>query len=241
MPKPHRAATVQGRSGVSVAVRLFSGMVIYIVFRDATKFPWVSEFVGRAASEERLRNPLHLSTFSCCFTRFCVPVLLLCQKRSVFKSVLWVSSILSCLTVSRALSLSSHAPIVALTGSPPARMLDVNGQCIYFQTATWDGWQLCGPGLGPEPWAQDRKADRTLRLRCQYVCCVLCSCVCVWEGRKRTWTPESSDMWGICRLRSHGGMCRTGPRTGQDFPTVRELVRERQTESQYGQKHEVET
>lgn len=105
--------------------------------------------------------------------------------------VFWAFSIQSRLTISSELSLSPHAPIVALTGSPPVSMLNVNGQCIYFQTATWDDWQLCGPRLGLEPWAQDRKADRTLRLRCQYVCCVH---VCVWEGRKRMRTPESSDM-----------------------------------------------
>lgn len=53
----------------------------------------------------------------------------------------------------------------------------------------------------------------------------VCFCTRVREGRKRTWAPGSPDTSRICRPRSHVGICCGRPRTGQDFPTVKEWIR----------------
>lgn len=109
-------------------------------------------------------------------------------------------------------------------------MLDVNGHSIYFQAECCNLRRLAAVWTRTGPLALSPGQEGRLDTGVQVSACVCV--VCAREGRKRTWTPESSDMRGICRLRSHGGICRTGPRTGQDFPTVRALVRETQTDRQ---------
>lgn len=45
-------------------------------------------------------------------------------------------------------------------------------------------------------------------------------------------------MRGICGLRSHAGICHSGPKTGQEVPTVREASRVDSVSSEQNKKRE---
>lgn len=101
-------------------------------------------------------------------------------------------------------------PISALTGSTEG-VMDANGHSSYFQAECCNLRRLAAVSsqTGPLTRAQDRKADVTPGFRYRRDCVRINACAaCVMMGRKRTWTPELSDMWGICHLQSHAGMCR---------------------------------
>ena len=116
-------------------------------------------------------------------------------------------------------------------------MLDVNGHSIYFQAERCNLRRLAAVRTWTGPPVPIASTGRPAGHRGLIGVGMCVCCGCVQEGRKRTWTPEPSDMSGICHLWSHGGIYCAGPRTGQDFPTVRE-VPERGRE---GGRHEGET